>query len=270
MGFAMPEDGNDDDGVDKDWRGLYFAVKDAVRSKNRGADGVIPTLKKRKYWWERLGDVVAFCKRWEGMRLRGEQFAWVGQLYRDESVFLVLREVGCVSALLRYADGTPRECETVCLPLDWCGDDVEALGISTVDMAGQRYVSGLRLFLRRSGVEPYELGYVLPETEQVVVHFHPGEILFGFRVRVDDDAVRALKVITQTPLGMLHVSPWIGDMVGTVGKPMMHPTSPTTLPWEQVEELPLMGKFGNGSAIVASFDDFRMVAFGVAEMIPSC
>ena len=252
MGFAKPEDGDDDEGVERDWRSLYFAVKKAVRAHGGNGTTVVAGLKKRKYWWERLGQVVRFCERWEGMSLRGKQFAWVEQLDREEDVFLVLKEVGCVSALMRQGDGTPRECETMCLPLDWCGGNVEAHGISIVDMAGQKYVSGLRLFLR-GGSGPRDLGYILPESESLV-HFHPGEALFGFRVRVDDDAVRALKVISQTPLGRLHVSPWIGYMLGTGSKPPLSSESPITPPWEPVEELPLMGKFGSGSAVVASFD----------------
>ncbi|KAK0641064.1 hypothetical protein B0T16DRAFT_393405 [Cercophora newfieldiana] len=151
MGFAMPEDGYYDEGGhgERDWNGLYFAVKEATRAEKRpfGADGAVNVLKKRKFWWERLGAAARFCERWKHMTLKGEQFCWVEQLDRDEGVFLVLREMGCVSALLLHDDGTPREAET---------------------------------------------------------------------------------------------------------------------------EMPLMGKFGKGSAVVASFDDFRMVAFGVAELIPSC
>ncbi|KAK0617077.1 hypothetical protein B0T14DRAFT_256749 [Immersiella caudata] len=271
MGFAAPEDAHEDDSRgERDWNGLYFAVKEVTRKGKRssGADGAVSALKKRMFWWDRLGGVVTLCEQWKHMRLKGEVFSWVEQLDREEGIFLVLKEVGCVSALMSHSDGTPRESETVCLPLDWCGDDMEALGISIVDMAGQKYVSGLRMFLR-TGEEPFELGYPLRDSE-FLVHFHPGEFLFGFRVRVDDDAVRALKVISQTPLGRLHVSPWIGNTVGTVGKRSLEPTSPTTLPWEAIQELPLMGRFGTGSAIVASFDDFRMMAFGVAELIPSC
>jgi hypothetical protein len=255
MGFAMPEDGHDDDSRgERDWNGLYFAVKEVTREGKRsyGADGAVSMLKKRKYWWERLGDAVNLCVQWKDMKLSGEVFSWVEQLDIEDGIFLVLKEVGCVSALMSHSDGSPRESETVCLPLDWCGDDMEALGISIVDMAGQKYVSGLRMFLR-TGEEPFELGYPLPDSE-FLVHFHPGEFLFGFRVRVDDDAVRAVKVISQTPLGRLHVSPWIGDTGGTLGKSSLEPASPKTPPWEAVQELPLMGKFGNGSAIVASFD----------------
>lgn len=253
LGFAMPEDGYGNEGHgERDWNGLYFGVKEATRTWKRplGADGAVNMLKKRKYWWERLDDAVRFCRRWEGVVLKGEQFSWVEQLDRDEEVHLVLREMGCVSAYLTHDDGSIREGETLCVPLDWCGDDMEALGVSVVDMVGQKYVCGIRMFLRTG--ETFELGYTLPETE-VLVHFHPGEILFGFRVRVDDDAIRALKVITQTPLGRLHVSPWIGDLAGAVAK-TSESTLQTTQSCEDVQELPLMGKFGKGSAVVACFD----------------
>jgi hypothetical protein len=215
--------------------------------------GVVEKLCKRKYWWERLSGVVALCAQWDGAVLTGEGFSWL-EVVQDIGSHsqLVLKEVGCVSALLCRGDGIPRDCTTLCLPLD-TQDDIAAVGISTMGMAGQTFVCGIRVFTR-SWRKARELGYIRPASE-TIVDIHPGDNLFGVRVRVDDDAVRALKVISQTLPGRLHVSAWVGDTAGA-GKPVTHqsPTFPLTQPRGPVQELPLMGKFGPGCAIVASFD----------------
>lgn len=228
MAFAAPKGNDRDQAQTHDWRELYFLIKTVLRNTETNVGA---WLAKRKYWWERLAAVADFHTQWGSVTLAGERFFDLeAEPEGTGNGKLVLDEATCVSARLSRDDGVDRGCRTLCLPL-W---DINAVGVSVVDMAGERHISGLRIF---SSKKARSLGLV-SQSAETVVDLHAGEKLFGFRLRVDDDAVRALKVLSQTPEGRLRVSPWIGDMTSA----------------NSMHEMPLIGKFDHGSALVASFD----------------
>ncbi|KAK5652771.1 hypothetical protein OQA88_9627 [Cercophora sp. LCS_1] len=254
MGFTRPRGQPEGEG---DWRGLYFRVRRALKRYEESGEGDVGAwLAKRRYWWDRLVNVVELHEVWGGVRLAGEEFVWM-EVRGLENRKWVLKERGCVSARLSRDDGDERDCETVCLPLPKLEGAASAIGVTVIEIAGQVYISGVRVSsgpTAKGGC----LGYVRAESE-TLVDLHHDEKLFSFRVRADDDAVRAVKIITQSPDGRLRVSPWIGDMAGSKVK------SPSSA--EPVQEMPLSGTFGAGYALAASFDSFRMIALGLGEII---
>lgn len=211
----------------------------------------IASLAKRKHHWTQLSPLVSLCQTWCDLPLSGHAFDWVTDPSCEipsypnitNSTHIILREPSspALAARLHRRDGLPRPgIETVCLPLD---EGIAGIGVSVVDLAGQKYVSGLRVLLRGAGQE-LKLGYVVREME-TVVDFHPGERWSGLRVRVDGDGVRAVKVVSATPVGRLHVSSWIGgeggDGVGEVEEGMVQ---------VQVQQ----GGLGRGWAVLGGFD----------------
>jgi len=241
MAFATPKGpkGNDRGQIQtQDWRELYFLITTALRNTETNVGA---WLAKRKYWWDRLTAVAEFHTQWGRVTLAGERFFDLeAEPEGTGNGKLVLDEATCVSARLSRDDGVDRGCKTLCLPL-W---DIKAVGVSVVNMAGESHISGLRIF---SSQKTRSLGLV-SQSAETVVDLYAGEKLFGFRLRVDDDAVRALKVLSQTPEGRLRVSPWIGDMTSA----------------NSMHEMPLIGKFDHGSALVASFDVSSAFVFAFA------
>ena len=188
---------------------------------------LIASLAKRKHRWAQFSPLVSLCQIWHDLPLSGHAFDWITDPSCDfpsgvasypnntNTSQIILREPPCpaLAARLHRRDGLPRPgVETVCLPLD---EGIAGIGVSVVELAGQKYISGLRVLSRHAGQER-KLGYVVRELE-TVVDFHPGERWTGLTVRVDGDAVRAVKVVSATPLGRLHVSSWIGGSGGEGG-----------------------------------------------------
>lgn len=241
-----------DENMDRDWQSLYFGLKKAMDnfhyspsqppspstppkliklSKSAGKKPasyraapirdkatVIASLAKRKHHWTQFSPLVTLCQTWCDLPLSGHAFDWVTDPSCEtpntttNPTQITLREPSspALAARLHRRDGLPRPgISTVCLPLD---EGIAGIGVSVVDLAGQTYVSGLRVLLRGAGQE-LKLGYVVREME-TVVDFHPGERWSGLRVRVDGDGVRAVKVVSATPVGRLHVSSWIGGEGG--------------------------------------------------------
>lgn len=269
----------DDENMDRDWQSLYFGLKKAMDnfhyspsqppspstppkliklSKSAGKKPasypaalirdkatVIASLAKRKHHWAQFSPLVTLCQTWCDLPLSGHAFDWVTDPSCEipntttNPTQITLREPSspALAARLHRRDGLPRPgISTVCLPLD---EGIAGIGVSVVDLAGQTYVSGLRVLLRGAGQE-LKLGYVVREME-TVVDFHPGERWSGLRVRVDGDGVRAVKVVSATPVGRLHVSSWIGGGGGggEVEEGMV-----------QVQQ----GGLGRGWAVLGGFD----------------
>ncbi|KAK1836636.1 hypothetical protein QBC39DRAFT_407506 [Podospora conica] len=280
----------DDENMDRDWQSLYFGLKKAMTTFHsspspppspsrplpkstksagkkpaslystpiRDKSTIIASLAKRRDHWTRLSPLVSLCQAWRDLPLSGHAFAWATD---DQSTttpstqLITLREPPspALAARLHRRDGLPRPgVETVCLPLD-DDDGIAGVGVSVVELAGETFVSGLRVLSRRGGRER-RLGYVARGSE-TVVDFHPGERWSGVRVRVDGEGVRAVKVVSVTPVGRLHVSRWIGGGgEGGLG--------------EVVEGMvQVQGGLGRGWAVLGGFDYFRMVAVTVAEVV---
>lgn len=280
----------DDENMDRDWQSLYFGLKKAMYnfhyspsqppspstppkftklSKSAGKKPasypapirdkatVIASLAKRKHHWTLFSPLVTLCQTWCDLPLSGHAFDWITDPSCEipnttNHTQIILREPSspALAARLHRRDGLPRPgIETVCLPLD---EGIAGIGVSVVDLAGQKYVSGLRVLLRGAGQE-LKLGYVVREME-TVVDFHPGERWSGLRVRVDGDGVRAVKVVSATPVGRLHVSSWIGGGgEGEVDEGMV-----------QVQQQ--QGGLGRGWAVLGGFDVSISCVFSVFNL----
>ncbi|KAK0743747.1 hypothetical protein B0T18DRAFT_392469 [Schizothecium vesticola] len=152
---------------------------------------LIASLAKRKHHWAQFSPLVSLCQIWCDLPLSGHAFDWITDPSCDvlsgaasypnstNTSQIILREPSCLAlaARLHRRDGLPRPgVETVCLPLD---EGIAGIGVSVVDLAEQKYISGLRVLSRRAGLER-KLGYVVRELE-TVVDFHPGERWMGLR-----------------------------------------------------------------------------------------
>ncbi|KAK3381653.1 hypothetical protein B0H63DRAFT_450967 [Podospora didyma] len=226
LGFALPEK------IDRsqDWRALYFLTRDVLRQtaapkSQKQPDSMVARLAKRKYCWERLAEIPALPSVWgSGRPLAGSPFSSpplpppptdsTGDPGNgNEHIQNLLKSKDCIaSSRLKRDDGTERHYASVCMPLP--SSSVSAIGVSTVKLGGQVYVSGLRVWSREpSGAVAESLGYALEQTETVVA-LEPGEHFLGLGVRLDADAIRALKVVIRVPSGKSRASNWIGDNTG--------------------------------------------------------
>ncbi|GAB1316020.1 hypothetical protein MFIFM68171_06230 [Madurella fahalii] len=242
MGFALPERHD----PDLDWRALYFLIRRALRQNVIAlprADSFLARLAKRRHWWERLGEIAELYSHWgPGRELEGIQFTGPTWLHHKKYA----------AAQLKGDWGKERRYLTVRMPFSAAAGTLSAVGMSTVKLSGQRYISGLRFFYGGSRL-PECLGYVL-ERAETVVHLEEGESLRGIKVRFNADAIQALKLVLGRHPGGLRVTEWIGD-VGP--DPSREESSRTTALMRSSGEAPC--------EVAASFDHFRMLAIGFLE-----
>jgi len=71
--------------------------------------------------------------------------------------------------------------------------EIEAISVSTIDLFGRKYVSGLRL--QQADGTYLNLGYCHPDTEMLLVTLNGPDYLIGFHVALDERGVRGLRVL---------------------------------------------------------------------------
>ncbi|KAL2257236.1 hypothetical protein VTK26DRAFT_453 [Humicola hyalothermophila] len=243
MGFALPERS----GPDLDWRALYFLIRRALLRREEGtlpplpgsrAGSCLARLAKRGYWWERLSGVYELYSVWgAGRMLEGAPM--------PKAPFNT-PERGA---------GTGRYCSAVCLPIDMRPGVVAAVGVSSVEVAGRRFVCGLRVLY--GGLEPPgRIGYVLSQRETIEL-LSPGESFRGIELRRDSGQVSAVRVIVTKPSGRARYGEWVGD----VDAPHPRPDVATSC----TQTVVLATSNATSCYLIASFDYFRMLAIELTE-----